>query len=544
MFPQRFPFFSLCYSSPVHRKHIPDLALWVTRLVALLLLASAFAVLLAKPIELNNSDIGRHLVNGWLFVTQHVIPHTNLYSYTFPDFPFIDHHWLTGVAFYLTQQTFGWNALSYLMIFLELSAFLIFFALAWKRSSFETAFLFSLVFLPLITSRSEVRPEAFSFFLFAVFIAILQLQRDDHLPWWTLLLLPILEILWVNLHIYFFLGIAAVGAFALESVLRTPHLHWVENRRVKKLWGVLVACVVATLVNPFGWQGAIAPATMFHNFGYDLAENKPFTFIESLMSFPLGTYVRIGFAVVVCAWLIALFRTWRHQREFPLATFILALFTAVIGWMAIRNLPIFGLVAVFGCAAATTDLYHLLDDQLPKWWQRILAYPLLALVALVLYWAQPALIDARVALAGTGLAPNALGLNRFLNEQKVAGPIMNNYDIGGALIYALYPREKVFTDNRPEAYPASFFTQEYIPMQQNDDDWTKADEKYGFNAIVFHRLDLTEWGQNFLIKRVADPAWAPVYVDETSIVILKRNDKNAATIKSFEIPKSRFRVTN
>jgi len=119
---------------------------------------------------------------------------------------------------------------------------------------------------------------------------------------------------------------------------------------------------------------------------------------------------------------------------------------------------------------------------------------------------------------------------------------MNNYDIGGFLTYGLYPQERVFVDNRPEAYPGEFFTRDLLPMQMREEDWLRVDAKYGFNAIFFYRHDATRWGQQFMIRRLADPAWAPVFVDNFAIIIVRRTPENADVIERFEIPKSRFEV--
>jgi hypothetical protein len=53
-------------------------------------------------------------------------------------------------------------------------------------------------------------------------------------------------------------------------------------------------------------------------------------------------------------------------------------------------------------------------------------------------------------------------------------------------------------------------------------------------------LDYTPWAQNFLIHRVKDPLWAPVFVDNKTILFLQRNEENKEIIKKYEIPKEVF----
>src|SRR3989344_7654629 len=119
---------------------------------------------------------------------------------------------------------------------------------------------------------------------------------------------------------------------------------------------------------------------------------------------------------------------------------------------------------------------------------------------------------------GIGLAKSVEGAGEFLKTNRVPGPVFNNYDIGGYLIFNLYPKERVFVDNRPEAYAVSFFGNTYIPAQEDDNKWKEIDERYKFNAIYFYRLDATPWAPPFLVKRIKDPKWVPVYVDNYVLI--------------------------
>jgi hypothetical protein len=110
------------------------------------------------------------------------------------------------------------------------------------------------------------------------------------------------------------------------------------------------------------------------------------------------------------------------------------------------------------------------------------------------------------------------------------------------MIFGLFPKEKVFVDNRPEAYPKEFFSQVYIPMQENEDLWKEESVKNKFNVIFFYRLDYTPWGQKFLINRIKDPAWAPVFIDKETIIFLQRNKQNTEVIKKYELPKEMFTI--
>ena len=143
-----------------------------------------------------------------------------------------------------------------------------------------------------------------------------------------------------------------------------------------------------------------------------------------------------------------------------------------------------------------------------------------------------------------GLVPNVNASAEFFKKNGLRGPIFSNYDIGGYLIYHLGGREKVFVDNRQEAFPPDFFRHVYIPMQQDPEVWKKMDEKYGFNIIYFYRHDMTPWGQSFLIDRVKDQQWAPVFVDDYAIIFARRGSIDQGIIDHFELPKSMFKIVS
>ena len=132
---------------------------------------------------------------------------------------------------------------------------------------------------------------------------------------------------------------------------------------------------------------------------------------------------------------------------------------------------------------------------------------------------------------GFGLAGGNNNAIEFIKSHNIEGPIFNNYDIGGYLIFNLWPERKVypekdrrvFVDNRPEAYPNNFFQNVYMPMQENRKIWLEQLKIYGFKTIIFSTADYTPWGQNFLKNITADPEWKTIFLDSRVIILTKNN---------------------
>ncbi len=491
-------------------------------LITALVLAN-YAVLLAHPLNLVTADLGRHVKNGQLILEgRFEVLKTNLYSYTHPDFPASNHHWLGGVIFYLVWKFSGFTGLHVFFIVLSLAAFFIFFALAQARAGPGLAGLLAVFVIPLLLERDEVRPEVFSYLLAGIFLWLMLKYRSGEISWRKLLALPVLEILWINLHIYFFLGLVIIGVFWLENLITGGKKSFVN------LTLILGLAFLATLINPFGLGGALAPLAIFQNFGYPLAENQTVWFIEKIVANPNYLIFKIVFIILTLSFV---FKLIKNRRDLNVPDLILALGFSLAGWLAIRNFAVFGL---FALPIAAGNLAGGLNLKPPahRWLNRT-AVTTLALAVLIALSGELRAFYPRSPGLGLGLEKGNAKPLEFFRENDLAGPIFNNYDIGGYLIYGLAPQEKVYVDNRPEAYPVDFFQKTYIPMQENEEVWKEQDEKYKFNAIIFSYRDYTPWGQTFFARILDDPEWKTVFADSRVVILLKDNERNKDIIAQY-----------
>jgi hypothetical protein len=106
----------------------------------------------------------------------------------------------------------------------------------------------------LTINNMTMRPQTFSWLPFAVFIVLLARYRDQVLCGRVLLALPVIMSAWVNLHGAFILGIVIVALTALGETFSALWLHKDHERwkRVRWLWIIAGATVLATMVNPAG----------------------------------------------------------------------------------------------------------------------------------------------------------------------------------------------------------------------------------------------------------------------------------------------------
>jgi len=509
-------------------------------LITLFLLAW-YGFWLASPVVFTTGDLGRHLKNGEIIISSiggqsqlKALLHTNFYSSTFADFPFINHHWGAGVIFYIIWSLAGFNGLTLFYSALGAPTFLIFFRVALDRAGWKIAAPLAFFLVPLIAERVEVRPEGFSYFFAALFFLLLTRYNQGRIRFRTLLfVLPLLQIIWVNFHIYFVFGLAIIALFGAEQFLTQPD----RLAQIKKFAALFLLTAAVGLINPSGLNGLLYPLHIFQNYGIGVTENQP-GWVLARQGFNLDNYpvVKITLAFLAGG-IIAVF--FKKRRGLPLASLGLAVVFGYLSWTAVRNYTFFGLFALPALAALAYEFKPDFSKFQPRNKKILITLTIITVVGATL-----AINRTRVSNHakeyGIGILPNSLKAANFFTGNNIQGPIFNDFDIGGYLIYALFPRERPFVDNRPEAYPASAFQEIFLPMQVSPDLWQKQEEKYRFNAIIFSLDDRAPWTLPFIVARLNDSTWAPVFADKSVIIFLKRNERNRSVIQKFEIPNDRF----
>lgn len=541
-------------------------------------------IIFSQKIDLTAVDLGRHLANGRAVWSNPDILSHNAYSYTEPGFAFINHHWLYGVIVYAIYRLSGFIGLSVMNIAVILAAFLLAFRLASRKISsagtdmsgrpevagFFFASLISIPVILLLSERVEIRPEIFScLFVILTYLILNRYDgKEDRRRLW--LIVPLLAV-WANVHIYFAIGLAFVGFKAVADFLAgfLDKRHGVEmffhRSRLKSAWKkswrmfmVLGTSALACLLNPNTWRGLIYPFDIFTNYGYDIAENKSVFFLEHLTLNGNYFLFKLLAAILAASWILYLAdlkrgREWKEtirllcaERSFDLFA---SLFITVLAFAYSRNISLFGL---FSLVVISVNMGPVLvglkrrNESRLGIWKRFVAPPfprihvvvlciLLALVATACIYV---VVDNRGAHRfiqrpfGWGTYADNEGSADFFKEKGLRGPIFNNYDIGSALIFWLYGREKVFVDNRPEAYPASFFNEIYRPMEADTAKWKEYAAKYDIRTIYISHADGTPWAQQFLRRILKDKDWRLVYFDAYTVILIDPGKYSAMELKN------------
>ncbi|MBI2018721.1 hypothetical protein HYS96_03380 [Candidatus Daviesbacteria bacterium] len=476
-----------------------------------------------------DQDLGRHLKLGEIIVQTHQVPKTNLFSYTNPDFPFINTHWLFEVLVYFFHQTVGLTPLLFLKIVIFLSSVLLIIKIIPKE---KTALLLPVgfIFLHVLRERTELRPEIFSFLFTAltyyilekftsslrantVSVAISQNNQIASSPSTNaqdprndtagklIFFLPIIQLIWINTHIYFFVGLALQAVFLIHSI----------SRKIRLLSTVLLLSILISLINPNGLTGLIYPLNVTKNYGYTIVENQTMFLLESInFKDPNFLFVKLSAVLIGLSLLVAFFR-----KNWQMKNILLPVGGLVLALLNVRSFP----YLVFLSLPATMQNFGVIP------WNKLTKTLTIVAAALLLFESYFYLNGDYYRFNDQPVRPNlefaesTKGALDFMISKDLPKPLFNNFDIGSYIIYRAFPKYQIFVDGRPEAYPAQFFNGIYIPGQSDYNNFKELEKIYGFKTIIFSHTDQTPWGRNFLQSVIKDEAWKLVYIDDFAVVL-------------------------
>lgn len=463
-----------------------------------LILITLFLVY-GRVLEDFNQDLGRHIKMGEIIWKTKTVPNTNLFSYTNQNFPTIDHHWGSQVVFFWLNRIGGGTLLGFFNFALGVSAIgiLAVFVFGWNLLP---GLLSLSLLLPLLSDRIGVRPEIFGNAFFA--LLCLFAYRKGLLRRYKRYL-PLLILVWANLHIGYLVGMATVAILLMAQVI-TEKKQRRALLRENLLTGLLMLVMIG--ITPWGWKGALREIFIFRDYGYQVVENQSWLYLYKFYNFSSVHHIAWAFSAVVAGMIFA-------RRKPFLAEGLILLFAGAMTMAIIRAESFFFFI---GFLSLSLSLEKMIRDfgKARKWF-----FALLAMVLAVVFVCN----QAKSSLYEIGFGEKEVYKNGvdYLLRSGIKGKVVNNFDIGGYLDYRLYPDYQVFVDNRPEAYPAKYFDEvyKYVLMNRKPFDEFVAREKVG--AVIWAHRDLTDWSKIFLRLMMTNKEWKMTYLDGWVVVFEK-----------------------
>lgn len=523
----------------------------LSTIFGLLALAALFVLLIfIANLEIKDLDLWLHMGMGRTIVQNHFrVPDTDILSCTIAGRPWINHEWLFQVLVYYIERFAGPDGLITMQVIVVTLTMMILFFLGYNREK-QLSSIFILLLVALVyQQRFTIRPDLFSLLFFAAYIFVLSFYLDKR---WSPAVLVAVQVLWSNMHGFFFFGplfvlIGIVGEW-LRRHVRLPY-HWnrmgrLNNEEFRRLKWIFLVVILACLVNPLTFRGAWYPVKVFFQLS---GESKVFftRIIElqrpiawgNIFSPDVYPYYKL---LILLSFLSFVF----NRRKIDVGVLIFWLVFLLFSLAAVRNLIYFAFAAylVFVNNALGLSLKDVVPLRITD--KKFVYMTSIIVKTLLIFW----ILQYGMAISlngyfdfdtyqrksefgGISLRAYPYKAVDFLVANKVKGRFFNDFNTGAYLIGRCYPDIRVFIDGRTEVYgPAFFKYYQELWEKMNPEKFAEMLEKYQmtgalldavYQPIPKHALDVLYQNKD----------WVCVYFDYDAAIFLKDIPQNRDVIE-------------
>ena len=488
-----------------------------------------FLVLTFSPAGKNmlaDADTGYHIRAGDYILETRTVPKHDIFSYHSPPLPWTAHEWLSEVVMAVLHRISG---LTGVVIFFSLLISLTYALLFRYMRVYKRNIVFDVLIILLALVSSQIhwlaRPHIFSLFLMVVWYHLLDSYQNDRGG--RLVLLPLIMLFWVNLHGGYLTGFILTGVYFLGNLVRSSRSGEGERerayRKAKCLGYVIIVCLLVSLVNPYGYRILLFPFRLvtdryiMDNVNEFLSPNfhKPMPF----------KYLLLLFVTILAI----------SKRPLDFIEVVLVLLFTNMSLFSARYIPLFAIVVAPIMSKQADSMITIAPENgwissLKKRAGRIAkidasaqgyGWPV-AGVFLVVFLVAAGGIEFRF---DGKIKPVAAV--EFLMKEHIDGHMYDNDEFGDYLIYATYPRYKVFFDGRSDMYGTGRL-KEFQKIAWVAPGWEKIIKKYDIRWFFIGSDSVLT---RYLLER---PEWKLIYSDNVADIHVKNSEEYRYLIEKYQ----------
>jgi hypothetical protein len=459
--------------------------LWRTLAVALPVLAACIA-------NLSSVDLTYHLRAGQEILAGRAIPTVDSWTFTAAGQPWFDQQWAAQVILELTYRLGGWTGLVLLRALLAGLTFgLVAAACRIRGADDRRAAWLALASFAVASFALALRPQLFGMALFAVTLLLVADRRAHPRGLW---LVPVLTVLWANLHGSFIFAPLVMGLVLVEDLVeRSPS--W------RQTLAILVVTCLAPVVNPAGfavWQYAVG-LSLNPSVTEQVTEWQP-----TVLRTPVGIAF-FGSAIAIAALLA------RRGRPTPWPALAWLGVFFVIGALAVRGVAWWSLAAAVGVAGLVGPEAAAVRRPEPARRGTLLIPAAIgvACIALLPVW-RPTDPGLGTPAGVVGNAPP--GITAALRDGADPGDHVLNPQPWGSWFEFALPDLPVSLDSRIELFPASVWTTEAL-IRTGGDGWQTALSDWAVRFVVVGP------SEGAFVGRLEGAGWRIVHEDADGKVL-------------------------
>jgi len=463
-----------------------------------LFLAVALPVLAAVLAPMSTVDLAYQLRAGGEILDIGTIPVVDTWTFTAAGLPWVDQQWGAQVVLAAVERLGGWTGLVVLRAGLTATIFVSLLSILRRRGlDARVAALLTLAAFVVAAPAMALRPQLFGMACLAVVLVLVADRRTHPRRLW---LVPVITIVWANLHGSFLLGPAVLSLAWLEDI------HDGVRPRHRALGVALVAAAAACLT-PTG------PAV--YAYAVSLSVNPVVTArITEWQPTSLRDVPGILFYLSVAAVLALLARRGRATPWPTLAW--LGLFVAIgvyaqrgIAWWPLGAVPVVaGLLGFDGEGRSRPAVRP--ETATARRLNAVIAGALVLVAAVALPVWRP--VDPSTGVPAATLTDAPSGITGALRQLSKPGDRVLNAQAWGSWFEYVLPDRRYAIDSRIEFFPAEVWD-DYLRVISGAEGWQERLASWAPAWVVVEGEDPA------LEARLEEEGWEVAYRDDDGVIL-------------------------
>jgi hypothetical protein len=461
---------------------------------------------------LSDGDTGYHIRAGEFILQTRAVPKTDIFSLWMPALRWTAHEWLSEVVMAVVHNHAGLIGIVVLFSLTIATTYVLLFQILRGDSQ---DILLSLLLTVVATITSSIhwlaRPHIFSLLLTVIWYSIL--NRFQYRGKNQLFILPLLMLLWVNLHGGYIFGLMVLLVYFLGNLagLYAGDKSGAQEciRKLKSIAITLAVCLLASLCNPNGYHILIFPFALASD---PFLMNNVMEFLSPNFHEPLI----FKYLLLASIALFALSRVTLKSIELGLVilTTYMALYSA-------RYIPLYAIITAPILLRLLDRLKHDLPLNAMNWLARRSAgFSVIDGRSRGYLWVTVGIIVV-LTLAHMSNLHTEFDDKRFptkavdfIMSEHISGNIFNNEEFGDYIIYKAWPKYRVFFDGRSDMY-GSILGGEYLKVAGTLPGWQDVLKKRQVDWVFFNTGSMLSSALN------TNPAWQLIYSDPVASIFVR-----------------------
>lgn len=486
----------------------------VRRLFSVLLLI--ISIISVYGIRVADPDLFGHLLYGHFFLEQGTIHVADPFAYTTQGLTWYAHEYLAQIILWLSYSHLGPIGLIALkcvvgggsLYFLYRSVRVVAEDVRiWAPAMILASCLFIQFFL--------FRPQLFTYLGMTLFCFVLlrYIYGEESVSVWGL---PLMTLLWANLHGGVLAGIGLIGIVLGLRVIQSIQLWGPQIARVwkeaRELIATLVVCLIASLFTPLGWRlwsFLFIELSNSYNARY-IEEWRPIRLAELGWS---STLALLLLGLILIAWAAA-----RQQSVAGLKPWHWVLSVVPVAWLASHSVRHIPLLTIWGIPVlallAQTGWERFQHRRAARVFVVICTGMILvpAFIAVLLTLADP-LPRIRLTEQSTGTA-HPFGVVSYIRSHGLCGNLYNPLWWGSYLSWELYPNILVSMDGRNDTVFPVEMVGENLVFYAGDSESVDVPTRYDTDMLVVPA------NSEVLVCVLATDEWSVLFEDQGAVLLL------------------------